>query len=359
MLLKDILIDKSASIKKALKRLDKTAVKALLVVDKNNKLLGAISDGDIRRHILKGKDLESDISEIYNKSPIYIRKEELSMESVKKLLIRYKIELIPVLDNEHKVVEYITWDQLFPESEQPPFKKSRIDIPVVIMAGGKGSRLEPFTKILPKALIPVGDKPIIEMIIDEFKQQGVEKFYLTLNHKSEMIKAYFKGIEKEYKVNYIKEKTFLGTAGSLKLLENKISDTFIVSNCDIIVKANFENVLALHQEQKASLTILSSVQHYEIPYGVINLKEGGEVANILEKPEYTFTINTGVYVLNKDTLDFIPADSHMDMTELIKILAKNGKKILTYPVNEKEYLDIGQWKEYKKVLQYFREQETK
>ncbi len=174
-----------------------------------------------------------------------------------------------------------------------------------------------------------------------------------------MIKAYFKGIEKDYEVDFIKEKDFFGTAGSLKLLEKKIDDTFIVSNCDIIVKANFENVLALHKERNASLTILSSVQHYEIPYGVINFKDGGEVVNIQEKPEYTFTINTGVYILNNDVLDFIPDDTHMDMTDLIEILTEKGKKVLTYPVNEKEYLDIGQWKEYKKVLQYFREQETK
>ena len=358
MSLKDILIYESDSTKEALKRLDKTAVKALLVVDQSKKLLGAISDGDIRRHILKGESLEGDIGEIYNRTPVCIQKDKFSMERAKELFLKYKIELIPVIDGEHRVIEYVTWDQSFPRTEQPPYKKSQISVPVVIMAGGKGSRMEPFTKILPKPLIPIGEKTIIEMIIDEFKQQGAEKFYLTLNHKSEMIKAYFEGIEKDYEVNFIKEKDFYGTAGSLKLIEKKISETFIVSNCDIIVKANFENVLALHEEQNASLTIISSVQHYEIPYGVINFKDGGEVVNIQEKPEYTFTINTGVYILNKDVLGFIPADTHMDMTDLIKILTEKGKKVLTYPVNEKEYLDIGQWKEYKKVTQHFHEQET-
>ena len=172
-----------------------------------------------------------------------------------------------------------------------------------------------------------------------------------------MIEAYFKGIERDYEVNFVREEDFLGTAGSLKLLEKTISETFIVSNCDIIVKAHFENVLKLHHQQDASLTILSSVQHYEIPYGVINLKDGGDFADILEKPEYTFTINTGVYVLNKEALQFIPEGSRTDMTDLIKTLIENGKKIATYPVNEREYLDIGQWKEYKKAVNYFRQHE--
>lgn len=354
MLQKDILIDESVSIRDALKKLDKTAAKLLLVVDKESKLVGAISDGDIRRYILKGKSLENDIREVYNKNPIYIREDEFSMELAKRIFIQKKIELIPILGKENKVIDFTTWDQLFPEAKAPLFKGGKINIPVVIMAGGKGSRLEPFTKILPKPLIPVGDKPIIEIIIDGFKKQGVSEYYLTLNDKSGMIESYFDGIEKDYEINCVKEDAFLGTAGGLKLLEDKISDVFIVSNCDVVVKADFEDIVGFHKKQNALMTILSPIRHYKIPYGVIKYKEGGQVETVIEKPEYTFTINAGVYILSKESLQFVPENSVCDMTDLIKTLIENGKKVVMYPVSENDYTDIGQWEEYKKALEKMR-----
>ena len=351
MFQKDILIRESESIKVALKKLDRTAKKALLVVDDTNRLLGAITDGDIRRYILSGRSLENGINEVYNRKPFYIKKEDFSIETVKEMLIKNEVELLPILDEDDRVVDFITWSQVFSADEVEPDKRSNINIPVVIMAGGKGSRLDPFTRVLPKPLIPIGDKPIIEIIIEEFRRQGVNKYYVTLNHRGEMIESYFNGIEKNYEVKYIKEKTFLGTAGSLKLLEEEIGDLFIVSNCDVIVKANFENTINFHHEQKAILTILSPIQHYKIPYGVIKFKEGGEVGSILEKPEYTFTINAGVYLLNKDALKYIPENSSFDMDDLVRRLIENDKKVVIYPVNERDYIDIGQWDEYKKVTE--------
>jgi len=221
---------------------------------------------------------------------------------------------------------------------------------VVIMAGGKGTRLNPFSKIFPKPLIPIGEKPVIEIIIDEFRKQGISEYFLTLNYKGKMVEAYFDNTEKDYKVEYIWEDDFLGTAGSLRLLEGKIGDTFIVSNCDVMVKADFGEVLNLHKEQNASLTILSSIQYYEIPYGITKFKKGGEVTDIIEKPEYAFTINTGVYILNRESLQFIPPKSHFNMTDLIKTLIKDNRKVSTYLVNENDYIDIGQWEDYKKAV---------
>ena len=347
---KDIQIYATEPIKDALKRLDKTAKKVLLVIDDKDKLLGTMTDGDVRRYILSGKSLENDIREVYNKKPICIKKEDFSVELAKEMLIKSKVGLIPILEKGGKVLDFVTWDQILSSDNIGLPEPNKINIPVVIVAGGKGSRLEPFTSVLPKALIPIGDKPVIEIIIDEFKKQGVSEYYLTLNHKSGMIEAYFNSIEKDYKISYVKENAFLGTAGSLKLLEGKIDDLFIVSNCDVLVRADFDEVLNYHKERGAILTILSSIQHHKIPYGVIKFKEGGIVLNVVEKPEYTFTINTGIYILSNECLRFIPENSPFDMTDLIESLIKNNRKVAMYPVNESDYVDIGQWEEYRKSV---------
>jgi dTDP-glucose pyrophosphorylase len=348
---KDIFISESISIKEALKKLDKTAKKVLLVVDNEEKLLGTITDGDIRRFILKGKyDLNNSIKNIYSKEPIYINKAQFSMKIIKKLLTENKVDLIPITNNEKKVIDFISWDQAFSENKSQENLTLKLDVPVIIMAGGKGTRLEPFTRVLPKPLIPIGEKTILETIIERFRKQGIKNFYLTLNYKGEMIEAYFKSIKKDFNLKYLWETNFLGTAGSLRLAASYIKDFFIVSNCDVLVDVNIEDILKLHKDKNSYLTILSSIQHYKLPYGIVKFKEEGEVTEILEKPEYTYTINTGVYILNKQVLDYIPDNTFFDMTDLIHKLLKSNKKVITYPINESDYIDIGQWEEYKKSI---------
>ncbi|MFA4991099.1 MAG: sugar phosphate nucleotidyltransferase [Candidatus Omnitrophota bacterium] len=358
MLTKDIFIHETASVKDALKKLDKTAEKVLLVVDQDNGLLGTVTDGDIRRYILKGKSLEGPLRDVYNRHSVSIKKDDYTIELAREALLKNKIELVPVIDGGKKVIDFATWNQVFSGNTLNDSAAGKIDVPVVIMAGGRGFRMEPFTKILPKPLIPIGDKPIIEVIIDGFRKRGVKEYYVTLNEKGEMIEAYFSHVEKDYDIKYIWEKDgFLGTAGSLKFLKNQISDIFIVSNCDVIVKANFEEVVNFHKDENASLTVLSCIQHHQIPYGVIKFKEKGEVIEIVEKPEYTFAVNTGIYILSKSSLGYIPDKTYFDMTDLIKTLIKDGKRVVTYPVNGKDYIDIGQWEEYKKSvekLQFFK-----
>ena len=201
--MKEILIHETEKVKDALKQLDKTAKKVLLVVDPEGGFLGTITDGDIRRHILKGESLDDDIRKVYNKRPVYLKKGDYSPDEVRKLLLEKRVELVPIVDEEDRVVDFITWEQMFSEEKIRTIKKGKVKVPVVIMAGGKGTRLEPFTRIIPKTLIPVGDKSIIEMIIDNFKKQGIKEFYLTLNYKGEMIKSYLNSIEKDYVVKYI------------------------------------------------------------------------------------------------------------------------------------------------------------
>jgi len=351
MLEENILIKPNDSLKTALKKLDKNSHKTILVVNETLKMLGVLTDGDIRRQILKGFSLDSDISDSYNRTPLFVFENDYNDEIIREIFIENKIQLIPVLNTDYKIITYITWDKFFSGHE----KKKLVfddcsDIPVIIMAGGKGTRMEPFTKVLPKPLIPIGDKTILEIIIDEFQLFRIKNFYLTLNYRGEMIEAYLNNIDRDYEINYVWEKDFLGTAGSLKLVEDLISDTFIVSNCDVIVKANYSDVLKYHKSHNAYLTIISSIQHYKIPYGVINYKEGGYVIDITEKPEYSFNINTGVYVLNKECLKYIPSDKYFDMPSLISALIEDSKIVCMYPVNENEYIDIGQWEEYSKAV---------
>ncbi len=344
-------IHEYASIKDALKKVDLGITKVLLVLDDNQGLKGTLTDGGVRRYLLHGNSFDNNIYEVYNKNPITIRAKYFTVDIAKILIVENKIDLLPILDDNNRVVEIIHRDKLFFEAGLAVPNTSRVHVPVVIMAGGKGTRMEPFTKILPKPLIPIGDTPIIEVIMDEFHKQAVNKYYLTLNFRGEMIEAYFKHNDKQYDIEYVWEDNFYGTAGCLRLLMDKISDTFIVSNCDVIVKANYEEVLKLHKEQGAKLTVLSSIQHHKIPYGVISYGEGGVVTEIREKPEYSFNINTGIYILERSALDYIPENQVFHMTDLMSALIQNGHKVVTYPVNENEYVDIGQWEEYKKAME--------
>jgi len=349
-------IRETESIKDALKKLDRTAEKVLLVVDSSGRLLGAISDGDVRRYILSGRSLEGDIAGIYNKKPLYLRKDDFTLEQARKTLLKNKVELVPIVDGKDKVVDFITWSQAFSENgiKKIAVKPRKLDVPVVIMAGGRGTRLEPFSKILPKPLVPVGDKPIIELIIDNFRGCGIREYFIVLNYKGDMVRSYLDNVEdKDYATKYIIEEEYLGTVGGLKLIGKDLGDTFIVSNCDVMVRADMAEVVKFHKEKKAVLTALSSIQHHVVPYGVVSFREGGEVINIHEKPEYTFTINTGVYVLDRSALSRIPDRTNFDMTDLIAKLIHEKDKVVTYPVNENDYIDIGRWEEYKKAIGKF------
>jgi len=346
----DVFVYPEDSIKDALKKLNRAADQVLFVVDNDKKLLGTVADGDVRRYILAGKTLEERVEAVCNKSPVFLNAKQFSMKKAEKILSG-NIKLIPLLDDKRKVVDCIGRKQVFLSGGKINPKRKELDIPVVIMAGGKSTRLEPFSRIFPKPLMPIGNKPMIEVVIDEFRKYGIRKYYLTLNYKGDMIESYFKSAKKDYEIKYTWEKDFLGTAGSLKLLEAKLPDTFIVSNCDIIVRADFEEVVKFHDSHRAALTVLSSMRHYKIPYGVINFKKGGEVINIHEKPEYILTVNTGAYILDKKILKLIPKNKHFDMTDLIRVLIEKKKKIATYPVNENDYVDIGQWEEYKKTIE--------
>jgi len=339
------------SVKEALKQLDVTAEKTLLVVDDAGFFLGTLTDGDIRRHLLRGLGLEENISQIYNHEAYFVKVGHFDVASLRNMMLELKISVAPIVDDHGLVVDVVLFDEVIDGAEPiNRFLTGVIDVPIVIMAGGKGTRLAPFTQVLPKPLIPIGDKTILEIIIEGFESFGASQFFFTVNYRAAMIKAYFDSIERRIDITYLWEKKFCGTAGSLELLPADIADTFIVTNCDIIVKADYAEVLKFHKESKSDLTVIASIQHHVIPYGVVEYGEHGVVTRIKEKPEFSFSINTGVYVMNKSCLSLIPHGEVFHMTHMMEALIANGNKVVTYLVNEKDYIDIGQWEEYNKAL---------
>jgi dTDP-glucose pyrophosphorylase len=331
--------------------MDEGGKRILFVVENNLKLYGILADGDIRRWILRTGELKGYVSEFCNTNPIVVHV-GYQLPETKKIMLEQRLEAIPVLDNDNKIVEILLWEDIFSEKRPIPEEK-KIKIPVVIMAGGKGSRLDPFTRVLPKPLIPIGNKPIIEIIIDKFYEYGACNFYISVNHKSKMIKAYFEELSGGYTINYIDEDKPLGTAGSLKFLENKLSGSFFVSNCDILIESDYSEILEYHNEKKNDMTLVASVKNYRIPYGICEIENGGALCRIREKPEYNFLVNTGLYVLESESLDLIPENEYFDITDLMKKLREQGRKIGVFPVSDKSWIDVGEWDEYRKAVRRF------
>ena len=223
------------------------------------------------------------------------------------------------------------------------------------MAGGSGTRLEPFTKVLPKPLIPVGDKPVIDHIIDRFRAYGIREFYLTIHHMSKILRAYFEEKCPDYSIGFAEEDEPRGTAGSLKLLKDKLNKPFFVSNCDIIIEADYADLYRFHTKNSYDITLVASTKQYNIPYGICELNGGGSLERIKEKPEYNFLVNAGMYVLNPAVLELIPDNQLFHITHLIDKIKENGGQIGVYPVSEKAWIDVGQWAEYRKALKVIEE----
>ena len=351
MKLKKLIIYKDSNIRTALKRMDEGAEKILFVVDKKNKIYGSLSDGDIRRYILSNGDLNGIVDQVCNRKPIYLKTDYI-MNTAKKIMLKEKIEAIPIINLNKEICDILLWNEVFEDDKiVKKFRKNKINIPVVIMAGGKGTRLDPFTRILPKPLIPIGDKPVIEIIMDEYAKFGLNNFYISINHKGKMIKAYFEDKENDYEIYYINEDKPLGTAGALKYLEGKINSSFFVSNCDIIIKDDYTKIYDFHKKGYYTLTLVVSMQSHIVPYGVCEIENGGNLKKIIEKPQYNFLVNTGMYLLNPDVLKYIPENKFFQMTNLIEKLQNEKFKIGVYPVSEKSYIDIGRWDKYREIIE--------
>ena len=338
------------SIKKAWQQLSDNGFRVLFIVDDQNRLMGCVTDGDVRRWVLQDHSLAENISRIMVVNPV-VALESDDKKTIQRKLLDYRIECIPVINQNKQIQKVIFWADLFKNGESVSIET--IDVPVVIVAGGRGERLTPFTKILPKPLIPIGEKPVIEVIMDKFHRFGVVDFHLTVNYKANMIRAYFQDTEHNFNIHYYEETYPSGTVGSLSLLRDKIHSTFIMSNADIIVDADYADIIKFHRKNKNKITLVCSMKHFPIPYGVVQITNGGELKGIQEKPEFDHLVLTGVYVMEPELIHAVPTGQFFHMTHLLENLRREGAKIGVYPVAEKMWMDVGEMKAYEETLKRF------
>lgn len=334
------------SILNALKLMDSSKTKLLFVFDEK-KFVGLLTIGDIQRAILKDVVLASSIFTILDKNKVYASVDE-PVEDIKKKMSKLRAESMPVIDENGNLVKVYSWKDLFGSKIQA--ECPALNIPVVIMAGGLGSRLAPLTNIYPKPLIPIGEKTIVESIMDKFVRYNCHDFYMSVNYKADTIKNYFDFISNpEYNVSYFQEDKPMGTAGSLRLLKDKINSTFFVSNCDILIEEDYANILEYHRSNKNELTVVAAVKTISIPYGTIITGENGLLESIEEKPTLSFKINTGLYILEPSLLDDIP-DEFFHITHLMEKLKAQGRRVGVYPISQNDWKDMGDWNEYLKLV---------
>ncbi|MEO1953349.1 MAG: nucleotidyltransferase family protein [Campylobacterales bacterium] len=338
---KNILLQPNSTIKEALYIIDTGAKQIALVVDKDEKLIGTLTDGDIRRGLLNNLSLDDSIETIISKNPTVCTMED-TKEDILEIAISKKLYQIPLVDNNGKLIDIKVIDDLLKPKNKPN--------KVILMVGGLGTRLRPLTDDIPKPMLKVGNKPILETIILNFKKYGFINIILCVNYKSDIIKKYFKnGKDLGVNIEYIYEDKRMGTAGALSLLtdEQRPIEPFFVMNGDLLTNINFEHFLSFHQEQKAKATMAVREYDFQIPYGVVNIKDG-KIKALQEKPIQKFFVNAGIYMLDSSTIQLIPKDKFYDMPTLFEKLISIDETTISFPLRE-YWLDIGQIEDYKKA----------
>ena len=331
-----------AKIYDALKMLEQTHREIVLVVGPEWNLLGTVTDGDVRRAILRSMGPEDPIGAVMNETPI-VGDSSMDLRQIAQLMKRHRILQLPVVDDRGRVVDLVLFSEMMHDAQA--IGKA------VVMAGGKGSRLRPLTQDIPKPLLPVGGKPILETIVEQLVDCGMSDVYLVTHYKAEMIEAHFSRLNYPgCTIHFAYEEEPMGTAGGLRLVQDDLGNPFLVMNSDIITRMSFSDLLQRHVEGGAALTMATKNQELEIPYGVVEADSAGRIKSFAEKPAMHFTFNIGVYALSPQVLELVPKDRAMDMPTLIQGLIDEGQMVQEYLVQD-YWIDIGRMADYERACE--------
>lgn len=336
-----VYIEEQDTILDAMQKINKSARRTLFVQDKGV-LRATLTDGDIRRWMIKGGDLHAQVKAVANYQPKFLQEEQSHLAV--SIMKEYGIDAVPIVDEQYIIKEIIFQNKLGKRKNK--FEK---DVAVVMMAGGLGTRLSPYTNILPKPLIPIGDYPIAEHIINSFRTYGCNQFFMIVNYKRNMIKAYFDDLYKDYQLEFIEEEKTLGTGGGISLLKGKINNTFILTNCDIVIDDDLTKAYKQHVESGNVITMVCSLKNFTIPYGVVNIGENGTIVSMQEKPNMSFFTNTGCYFVEPEVIKKLTYNEPIDFPTIIEKYIEEKEKVGIYPIGEDDWLDMGQFDELEKM----------
>lgn len=338
--LERFIVSEDASVIETMEKININSMQVAFVCEQGM-MRAVVTDGDIRRHILRGGSLDEKIQRIANYHPHYII--DTALVDTKEFMLEHSINAVPIINKDGRLlsIEFL--------NKKIVYDNTSLHIPVVIQAGGKGTRLKPYTQILPKPLIPIGDKTIIELIMERFERFSCDNFAVIVNYKKNFIKAYFTDSETKRNISFIDETVFMGTGGGLKLLAGKFSSTFFMSNCDIIIEEDYSKILAYHNERHNIITMLCAMKNFTIPYGTVEIDNDGHVLSLKEKPNYSFMTNTGFYVIEPRFLEKIPDNTFIHITDLIQKCINDGENVGMYPISENAWMDMGQMEELEKM----------
>lgn len=338
------IVEENISVFDTMKKIDAGAG-GIAFVCRGSELRGVVTDGDIRRYILGGGRLERAVCEIAHKEPIYLREEHEDQAAA--LMRRHSITAVPIVNEQGEIVRIRFFKEEFRDSAVQ--EKRSLNLPLVIMAGGKGTRLKPYTDILPKPLIPVGDRTITEHIMDRFAQYDCSQVIMIVNYKKDFIKAYYTDSEEPRNIVFVEEDTYLGTGGGLGLLTDKVQGTFFMSNCDILVDADYADILDHHRQSGNMITMVCAQKRFEIPYGTVQMEQDGQVTGLKEKPRFNYYVNTGFYVIEPSFLKKIPGDTFIHITDVIDKCIADGERVGSYLIADDAWMDMGQFDELEKM----------
>ena len=329
------------TLSEAMQRIDKNSTGIIFITDSENKLVGCITDGDIRRFLLQGGQMSALAINAANRQPCYAN----TIDEAKKKYRNGGYVLIPIVNENNLIVDLYGEKEIVGNER----KYASLNLPVVINAGGRGTRLDPYTRVLPKPLIPIGDLPIIEHIMKEYQKYSCEDFHIILNYKRDLVKAYFSESMNHYNISWYDEKKPLGTGGGLKLLKGIFHDTFFFANCDALLTANYESIKDFHKNNGNVITMVCTYNNIHIPYGTVEIGKDGVIERMREKPLISFLANTGIYMVEPEVIDDIEDDEVIGFPDIIEREREKGRKVAVFPVGESEWMDMGQLPELEKM----------